>query len=582
MRSLKTFTFAAITVLIALLLTLLLPPLRQHFKFLLFAFAICISATRGVWEGVFATLLSAVLAIGLLMPPLRTLAVSDEGDLVRLILFIAVGLVISLITRRLQQSDEAVRDAAAVVESSADSIMRHGLDNSFLSWNKAAERMFGYAAQEAVGRPVSLIIPPDRREEYEKLMERVHLGGSVLSHETVRVRKDGTLIDIALTLSPVQDRKEKIVGVSSIAREITTSKQAEEALRHSHAELERQTHQLRLLAEMGEMLQASSVPADAYAVTARYIQTLIPACSGALYVHSASKDNVEVVLKWGEPLLNEHDSLPAEECWGLRTGRVHLVEDSRAGLLCRHCSEPPPSHYICAPMIAHGETLGLLHLQLRKEPHLPAEVLVPGTLDLTWPVKTMADRLALTLADMKLREELRAQSLCDPLTGWYNRRHMQETLERDLRRASRTKRPLSVLIFDIDNFKEFNDSYGHEAGDVTLQNLCQVVKMLIRSEDVACRYGGDEFVLILPDSSMELAAQRAEEMRVAVRHAELQYQGYLLKPMTLSFGIATYPADARTVRELLRAADTALFRAKSEGRNRVRMHGITSESSTSE
>ncbi len=183
---------------------------------------------------------------------------------------------------------------------------------------------------------------------------------------------------------------------------------------------------------------------------------------------------------------------------------------------------------------------------------------------------------------MKLREELRAQSMCDPLTGWYNRRHMQETLERDLRRASRTKRPLSVLIFDIDNFKEFNDSYGHEAGDVTLQNLCQVVKMLIRSEDVACRYGGDEFVLILPDSSMELAAQRAEEMRVAVRHAELQYQGYLLKPMTLSFGIATYPADARTVRELLRAADTALFRAKSEGRNRVRMHGITSESSTSE
>ena len=170
--------------------------------------------------------------------------------------------------------------------------------------------------------------------------------------------------------------------------------------------------------------------------------------------------------------------------------------------------------------------------------------------------------------------------MCDPLTGWYNRRHMEETLDRDIRRASRTRHPLSLLIFDIDNFKEFNDSFGHEAGDVTLQNLCQMVKMLIRNEDVACRYGGDEFVLILPDSSAELAAQRAEEIRIAVRHADLQYQGYLLKPMTLSFGIATFPADARTPRELLRAADNALFRAKSEGRNRVRMHGKSSEPTT--
>ena len=185
----------------------------------------------------------------------------------------------------------------------------------------------------------------------------------------------------------------------------------------------------------------------------------------------------------------------------------------------------------------------------------------------------MAERLALALADMKLREALRAQSICDPLTGWYNRRYMEETLEREIRRAARTKRPLSVIMLDIDNFKEFNDSFGHEAGDVALQNLCQMLKTQIRSEDVACRYGGDEFVLVLPDTSAELAAQRAEEMRIAVGHAEMQYHGQLLKPMTLSFGIATFPADGRTSHELLRASDTALFRAKSEGRNRVRLRG---------
>ena len=332
-----------------------------------------------------------------------------------------------------------------------------------------------------------------------------------------------------------------------------------------------------LLAEMGEMLQASSTPADAYAVTARFAQTLIPASSGALFVHSSSRDNLEVVLRWGEPHPNEPDFLAADECWGLRTGRVHSVEDPRTGLLCRHLPAPPPAYYLCAPIIAHGETLGLLHLRICRDHQASSNAALPESMELTWPIKTMAERLALALADMKLREALRAQSICDPLTGWYNRRYMQETLERDIRRASRTKRPLSLLMLDIDNFKEFNDSFGHQAGDVALQNLCQVVKALIRSEDVACRYGGDEFVLILPDSSPELAAQRAEEMRIAARNAEMQYQGHLLKPITLSFGIATYPADARTSHELLRAADTVLFRAKREGRDRVRTHGKASE-----
>ena len=192
----------------------------------------------------------------------------------------------------------------------------------------------------------------------------------------------------------------------------------------------------------------------------------------------------------------------------------------------------------------------------------------------------MAERLALALADMKLRETLRAQSISDPLTGWYNRRFMEETLEREIRRAARNEAPVAVVMLDVDNFKEFNDSYGHEAGDVALQNLCQMLKGHIRSEDVACRYGGDEFLLILPDISAEVAAQRAEAMRITVGHLEMHYQGRLLRPMTLSFGIATFPANGKTSQELLRASDAALFRAKSEGRDRVRFHGKASGPTT--
>ncbi len=262
-RVIRIYALATVSVTIALVLTLLITPLHQQFKFLLFVLAVFASATGGIWPGVFATLLSMAMADYFLLHPLRSFAIPDPGNLVRSLLFCGVGFVITWITHRLQRSEEKIRAAAAVVESSADSIMRQGLDNTILSWNKAAELIYGYSAKEAIGRPVSLIVPPERREELQHLVERVHLGGSVQSHETVRIRKDGTHIDVALTLSPVQDRKGKIVGVSSIAREITARKLAEEVIRQSHAKLEQQTHQLRLLAEMGEMLQASSSPADA-------------------------------------------------------------------------------------------------------------------------------------------------------------------------------------------------------------------------------------------------------------------------------------------------------------------------------
>jgi len=230
MRVLRAYTLAAVSVTIALLLTLLITPLRQQFKFLLFFLAVFASATGGVWPGVFATLLSVAMVDYFLIQPLRSFAISDPGALVPLLLFCGVGFVITWITHGLQRSEETIRAAAAVIESSADSIMLESLDSTIRSWNKAAERTYGYKAKEAIGRPVSLIIPPEHREEQQRLLERVHLGGSVQSHETVRIRKDGAHVDVALTLSPVHDREGRIVGVSSITREITGQKKVVEAI----------------------------------------------------------------------------------------------------------------------------------------------------------------------------------------------------------------------------------------------------------------------------------------------------------------------------------------------------------------
>jgi PAS domain S-box-containing protein len=215
------------SVTIALLLTLLIPPIREQFKFLLFFFAVFASATGGFWPGVFATLLSVAMAGHFLIHPLRSLAFSHLGDLVPLLIFCGVGITITWITWRLHRTEETLRAAAAVMESSADSIIRGSMENTILSWNKAAERTYGYTAKEVIGRPFSLIVPPDRLEELQRLVESVHHGGSVQNHETVHIRKDGAHFDVALTLSPIQDRDGRIVAVSSIARDITERKRAE-------------------------------------------------------------------------------------------------------------------------------------------------------------------------------------------------------------------------------------------------------------------------------------------------------------------------------------------------------------------
>ncbi len=406
MRVLKTYGLAALSVTLALVLTLAVRPIAQHSKFLLFVLAVFTSATGGVGPGVFAALLSVAMADYFFVQPLHSFMIANLEDMVPLLLFSGVGTVITLTMHRLRRSDEANRAAAAVVESSADSIMQQGLDNTILSWNKAAERIYGYTAKEAIGRPVSLIVPPDRIQEMQGLVERVHLGESFQSYETVRMKKDGTRVDVALTLSPIEDRGRRITGISSIAREITKQKQTEQAIRESNERLERQTrqlkrqtHELTLLAEMADLLQASSSAADLYAIAGRFARTLIPAISGALYVYSAPTKDLELVSRWGDLQPVEQEFLASDDCWGLRRGHAHFVANIETGVLCRHLPDPPPACYLCAPMIAFGESVGLLHLRLSPPRRASSGATPTDSMEFPWAATPIAEQLALAVAN---------------------------------------------------------------------------------------------------------------------------------------------------------------------------------------
>jgi len=180
----------------------------------------------------------------------------------------------------------------------------------------------------------------------------------------------------------------------------------------------------------------------------------------------------------------------------------------------------------------------------------------------------VGERISLALANLRLREVLRGQSLRDPLTGLFNRRYMEESLERELRRAVRNNQSLALLMLDLDHFKRFNDTFGHQAGDTLLRAMGDFLIQRTRGQDAACRYGGEEFALILSGASAEAACRRAELLREDLKHLTVQQAGQVLGSVTLSIGISTFPGHA-TTEELLHAADQALYRAKSEGRDRV-------------
>jgi diguanylate cyclase (GGDEF)-like protein len=182
---------------------------------------------------------------------------------------------------------------------------------------------------------------------------------------------------------------------------------------------------------------------------------------------------------------------------------------------------------------------------------------------------TVADHISLALANIRLRETLRYQVIHDPLTELFNRRYLEETLAREIFRVKRKGASLGVFMLDLDHFKRFNDTYGHEAGDNLLRALGQFLQVHIRQEDVACRYGGEEFVLILPEASREVLLKRAEEIRRSIPQLQIFQRGQVLESTTVSLGVAIFPEHGTSGEDLLRAADAALYRSKAAGRNRV-------------
>jgi diguanylate cyclase (GGDEF)-like protein len=336
---------------------------------------------------------------------------------------------------------------------------------------------------------------------------------------------------------------------------------ANTGLTHSLKALAEREDHTRQLSRYGGMLQSCRSIGEAIDVSRQGIGRLLPGCGSAVYLIRASQDLAECIGTWGEPAVSTAPLFPPQDCWALRRGQSFEAEDVAHDVRCAHVHaiDGASAWSVCIPLVAHGEMLGLFHFSSSQAPADAQRNLMVAAVE----------QLSLALSNLRLQDSLRTQSIRDPLTGLYNRRYLEESLTRELARCDRVGKPLSVLMIDLDHFKRFNDTHGHDGGDALLTHAGRVLQAHCRAEDIACRYGGEEFTLILPEVDAELARQRAEKIRAAIETLEVHHLRERLGPVTSSIGIATFPDSSRQADDLLRRADAALYSAKQQGRNRV-------------
>ena len=491
----------------------------------------------------------------------------------------AIAIIRDITERKRAEEELTLRNVllSTQQEVSLDGILVVDEKGQILSFNQHFVEMWGIPAEVIATKSDELALKAvlDKLVEPLEFIERVNYlyeHRRETSQDEIAL-KDGRTFD--RYSAPMFGSDERYYGRVWYFRDITVRKRAVEESRKANEKLGSALNKLKerslqnsVLSEMREFLQASSTIDEIGPVILRSMKKLFPDSEGALFLLSPSKTDLESAVRWGDfPEDVDNNVFSPDACWGLRRGSVYVVDDIKSGLICPHLKNPPATAYACLPLMAKGDVLGLLHIRGRSTGKGEDSLRVISDLkDLT---TTLSELLSLSISNIRLRETLSIQSIKDPLTGLFNRRYMEENFQREIYRAARKQDHIGVIMVDIDHFKKFNDVYGHAAGDVVLVELADFFKLRIRGADIACRYGGEEFAFILPESSLENTVKRANQMIEEARALRVQYAGQALGPTTLSMGVAAYPIHGAKPEDLLRAADAALYRAKKEGRNRV-------------
>jgi diguanylate cyclase (GGDEF)-like protein/PAS domain S-box-containing protein len=553
------------------------PSAPKQYFYLAFVPIIWIAMRGGIERAVVGLLaLNFGIVVAVRVAPTTPEALTKIGLL--MLVISATGLIVGSAVSERRWVAEELRERTlfldSLVENSPFGIAIEDASGTAELCNDAFTRMYGYKRSEVVGQKLNrLIVSPNQMQESDELLSHVRAGRDV--HRTLlRMRKDGSPIDVETHAIPLI-RGGRFRGAYVIYNDVSLQVQAStaaaehaQALNELVAELQLRTNEMTLLIEMGNLLQSSSTAEDVFGVVAKSAKQLFAGSrGGALFLFKSSRNVLELASSWGEGAQLEKIFVPSA-CWSLRRGQPHW-SGSSATIRCEHLKGAGAGSYLCVPLVAQGDTLGILEVGYEVEKGgdiagVEAKRAMEHRLG-----SVAASQIALSLASLRLRDSLRDQSIRDPLTGLFNRRFMEECLDRELLRAVRKNRALAIIFLDVDHFKRFNDTYGHDAGDEVLRAMGDFFRVHFRGDDVICRYGGEEFAIILPESTAQDAAVRAELLRTAAKNLRITHRGKNLEAVTVSAGIAGYPEHAGTADGLLQAADASLYEAKAKGRDRV-------------
>lgn len=457
-----------------------------------------------------------------------------------------------------------------VARNSGDSIVVTDTAGLVVWSNEAFTRLSGYSLDEMLGKKPGQVLQGQETsastiaEVREALVHR-----RPIKTEILNFTKGGDPYWIEMHITPVFDENARHTNFMSIERDITARKNLEaksiEAIqREKFRESERE-----LLGLFSEWLYAAKSTEELQMVIKRSMETLFPEAEGSFYVYSNSRDTLDLEVFWGGA--NPTKRISPDDCWALRRGRAYCYGTRSIEFPCEHVAEADQP-YFCLPIVAHGETIGLLHMSLTGAPIEMTRTELKETIERRWSVALLcAEQISLASANVRLRQELMDQSVRDPLTNLWNRRWMMDAARGEFASARDHDKPIAMLSLDVDHFKKFNDAHGHDAGDQVLKAVAHAMRDAAGAEGQPCRIGGEEFVILCPNYTLEEAAELAARVRKSVDLIDVVYDGKKLPPVTISIGVATFPEDGQIPTEVLKSSDQALYAAKENGRNRVEL-----------
>ncbi|MBR8839308.1 MAG: diguanylate cyclase [Stigonema ocellatum SAG 48.90 = DSM 106950] len=435
-----------------------------------------------------------------------------------------------------------------------------------LYYNQELQSRFLVGPQEWLGKTDSEFLPDP--EQGLRVMENDQMVLKTLRPlkliEEVKVSSNNQPCYWLSFKFPFSDSATGACRIGGISIDITESIEAQRSLTELNQQLEEKTLTLEAkkqevihLSDMAETLYCCESEDEVYQAITLTCSKLFPDTNGCINIIANSKNYVQMNSFWGHEK-NSKEVFSLSDCWALRRGKLNLLSPCKSGLICSHLMQPLSGTHLCIPLFGQMEVIGVLYINALEE-------ISPEKQQIA---EIIGRYLAFALNNLSMKQRLTHDNLRDGLTGLFNQRYMQTVTDQKLAEAERSGQVLGVAFLDIDNFKFYNSRYGHLTANIALKGLAKLLLESIRSYDIACRWGGEEFVIIMPNVTLETLRDRIEQLRAEVEKMQLNDGDCILEGITASFGIAVSQPGIK-LQDLLSRANQAMLEAKQTGKNRV-------------